>query len=101
MITIYIIRDNVHDETLAATLSKIAAVSFIENFMRMWSGCTEEEIAEEIKNILDDDYYEDTDYEIEEVPYTDGTYELTDGCKATFVDPEEEKKLRAKYDKGL
>ncbi len=68
----YLIKDNVHDEILAATLTERQAWEFCKNYLADFH-YSPEEIAEEIDNMRED--MENDNYlTIEEVPYTDGFY---------------------------
>ena len=69
---IYIIVDAVHDEILAATLTQKQAEEFIENVYRYDYGYSEDEIAQEMADMRDDDC--DSALYIREVAYTDGFY---------------------------
>lgn len=68
----FIIKDNVHSEILAATLTEWQAWEFCKNYLADFH-YSPEEIAEEIDNMRED--MENDNYlTIEEVPYTDGFY---------------------------
>lgn len=69
---IYLIYDSVHDETLAATLTRRQAEEFIENVYKRDYGYSDDEIAQEMANVKDDDC--DSVLYIHEVIYTDGFY---------------------------
>jgi hypothetical protein len=72
LIMIYIIVDAVHDEILAATLTQRQAEEFMKNVYRCDYGYSEDEIAQEMADMRDDDC--DSVLYIREVAYTDGFY---------------------------
>lgn len=69
---IYIVVDAVHDEILAATLTQRQAEEFIENVYRHDYGYSDDEIAQEMADMKDDNC--DSALYICEAVYTDGFY---------------------------
>lgn len=63
----YLIRDNCHDEILGAATSYDRALSYAFTYLLQYN--SQKEALEELKNMQDEDYCEDTQLSIIDVPF--------------------------------